>query len=124
MGSGPRSTRAQQGLDINDRGSMSFDNEEQRLKADIPLPEIPAEELEKLLAKGLAHVRLVNEEQAGLASEQQDNGQWQQDITAARIRMRELEDRQQLLWKRLFEMEEGFAAPVEQAETVPGVLPW
>jgi Ca-activated chloride channel family protein len=124
MGSGPRSTRAQQGLDINDRGSMSFDNEEQRLKADIPLPEIPAEELEKLLAKGLAHVRLVNEEPAGLASEQQHNGQWQQDITAARIRMRELEDRQQLLWKRLFEMEEGFAAPVEQAETVPGVLPW
>lgn len=124
MGSGPRSTRAQQGLEINDRGSLSFDNEEQRLKADIPLPEIPAEELERLLAKGLAHVRLANEIQAGLASRQQHNGYWQQDITAARLRMRELEDRQQFLWKRLFEMEEGFAAPVEEAETVPGIVPW
>ena len=124
MGSGPRSTRAQQGLNITDSGSMSFDNDEQRLKAEIPLPQIPAEELDRLLAKGLAHVRLVNAERAGIASERQHNSQWQQDITAARIRMRELEDRQQLLWKRLFEMEEGFAAPVEEAETVPGILPW
>jgi len=125
MGSGPQSARAQQGLDINDSGSMSFDNEQERINADIPLPEMPAEELARLLARGLAHVRLANEKQAILASNRQQNhAQIQQDINAARIRMRELEDRQRLLWKRLFEMEEGFAAPVEETETVPGVLPW
>jgi tetratricopeptide (TPR) repeat protein len=125
MGSGPRSARAQQGLDINDSGSISFDNEQERKNADIPLPDIPAEELERLLARGLAHVRLANEKQAVLASSRlQNHAQIQQNINAARLRMRELEDRQQLLWKRLFEMEEGFAAPVEETETVPGVLPW
>ncbi len=50
--------------------------------------------------------------------------QWNQDIASARLRMRELEDRQALLWKRLFEMEEGFPAPLEEAEIVPGILPW
>ena len=125
MGTGPRTARAQQGLDINNSGSMSFDNEDERKNADIPLPEIPAEELEKLLARGLAHVRLANENQASLASDSRQNQtQWHQDVNAARLRMRELEDRQPLLWKRLFEMEEGFAAPVEEAEMVPGVLPW
>jgi hypothetical protein len=104
---------------------MSFDNEQERKKADIPLPDIPAEELERLLARGLAHVRLANENQAVLTSyRQQNHAQKQLDINAARLRMRELEDRQRLLWKRLFEMEEGFAAPVEETETVPGVLPW
>jgi Ca-activated chloride channel family protein len=125
MGSGPRSARAQQGLDINSSGSMSFDNEQERKRADIPLPEIPAEELERLLARGLAHVRLANEKQALLTgNRQQNHAQKQQDINAARLRMRELEDHQQLLWKRLFEMEEGFAAPLEETESVPGVLPW
>ena len=115
--------RTQQGLDINDSGSMSFDNEEERKNAEIPLPEIPAEELELLLARGLAHVQLVNNNQA-VSNRFQGKKQTQQDITAASLRMRELEDNQQLLWKRLFEMEEGFAATVEKAEPVPGVLPW
>lgn len=123
MGSGPRSVRAQQGLDINDSGSMSFDNEEERKNAEIPLPEIPAEELELLLAFGLAYVQLANNNQA-VSTRHQGQKQTQQDITAASLRMRELEDNQQLLWKRLFEMEEGFAAAVEKAEPVPGVLPW
>ena len=123
MGSGPKSARAQQGLDINNSGSMSFDNEEERKNAEIPLPEIPAEELELLLARGLKHAQLANNNQA-VSTHHQGQKKTQQDITAASLRMRELEDNQQLLWKRLFEMEEGFAAAVEKAEPVPGVLPW
>jgi len=125
MGTGPRTARAEQGLDINKQGSMAFDNEEERKKAKLPLPDIPPEELSKLLAKGLAHVRLVQNgsSSSGLIT---DNNQsrWHQDIVAARLRMRELEDIQVLLWKRLFEMEEGFPAPLEEAEVVPGNLPW
>ena len=49
---------------------------------------------------------------------------WYQDIDKARLRMRELEDRQALLWKRLFEMEEDFPAPLEEAKTLPGIPPW
>ncbi len=123
MGSGPQSVRAQQGLDINDSGAMSFDNEEERKNAEISLPEIPAEELEIFLARGLAHVQLANNKQA-VSTRIQEQKQSQQDITAASLRMRELEDNQSVLWKRLFEMEEGFAATLEKAEPVPGVLPW
>lgn len=125
MGTGPRSARAEQGLDINNQGSMAFDNEEERKNADIPLPDIPPQELSKLLAKGLAHVRLAQDgsSSAGLIAGNKQS-RWHQDITAARLRMRELEDLQVLLWKRLFEMEEGFPAPLEEAEIVPGILPW
>ena len=125
MGSGPRTARAQQGLDINDSGSVSFDNEEERKNMILPLPELPKEELETLLARGLAHVKLANDRQVKLTNKAViGSGPRPLDVTNARMRMRELEDRQQLLWKRLFEMEEGFAVPLEQAETVPGVLPW
>jgi Ca-activated chloride channel family protein len=125
MGTGPRSARAQQGLDINNRGSMAFDNEEERKNADIPLPDIPPQELAKLLARGLAHVRLAQNGSSstdGITGNNQSR--WHQDTAAARLRMRELEDLQALLWKRVFEMEEGFAAPLEEAENVPGNLPW
>ena len=124
-GSGPRTARAQQGLDMNDSGSVSFDNEEERKNMILPLPELPKEELETLLARGLAHVKLANDRQVKLTNKAViGSAPRPLDITNARMRMRELENRQQLLWKRLFEMEEGFAVPLEQAETVPGVLPW
>ncbi len=125
MGTGPRSARAEQGLDINNQGSITFDNEEERKNTELPLPDIPPQELSKLLAKGLAHVRLAQNGSSSpglIAADKQPR--WHQDITAARLRMRELEDLQVLLWKRLFEMEEGFPAPLEEAEIVPGILPW
>ena len=125
MGSGPRTARAQQGLDINDSGSVSFDNEEQRKNMTLPLPELPKEELEILLVRGLTHVKLVKNKQLNVTSNGvMTSGPSPLDVTNARMRMRELEDRQQFLWKRLFEMEEGFAVPLEQAESVPGVFPW
>ncbi len=125
MGTGPRTARAEQGLDINNQGSLAFDNEEERKNTELPLPDIPPQELSKLLARGLAHVRLAQNGSTS-AGVNADNNQsrWYQEITAARLRMRELEDLQALLWKRLFEMEEGFPAPLEEAEIVPGVLPW
>ncbi|MEA1888575.1 MAG: VWA domain-containing protein [Pseudomonadota bacterium] len=124
MGTGPRTARAEQGLDINNQGAMAFDNEEERKNAELLLPDIPPQELSKLLARGLAHVRLAQDgsSPSGLTADRQS--QWHQEIAAARLRMRELEDLQALLWKRLFEMEEGFPAPLEEAEIVPGILPW
>ena len=122
MGSGPRSARARAGIDINSSGSITFDNEEERKKADIPLPKLPVEELEKLVALGLQHVRLASTATGNDRKAQQANRV--QDINTARIRMRELEDRQVLLWKRLFEMEEGFPAPLEEAKILKGVEPW
>ena len=128
MGTGPRTARAQQGLDINDSGSVSIDNDEDRKNMTIPLPELPPEELEILLTRGLAHVKLASGKQSTLVingpidNDHRDHSAL--DVAGAHIRMRELEDRQQLLWKRLFEMEEGFAAPLEHAKSVPGVLPW
>ena len=125
MGSGLATMRANQGLDVNEDGSIFFDNDEERKKVFIPLPEIPAKELEALLARGLAHAQLADNSRQDISGSTSNNQpQWHQDINTVRIRMLELEDRQQLLWKRLFEMEEGFVAPVEEAKTIPGVLPW
>ncbi len=125
MGSGPRTARAQQGLDINSKGSMAFDNEEERKNAVIDLPLIPPQEIDRLLARGLEYIRLVQDEHSSSGlSAAGHRPEWNQDVAAARLRMRELEDLQVLLWKRLFEMEEGFAAPLEEAETIPGVKAW
>ena len=125
MGTGPRTARAEQGLDINNQGAMAFDNEEERKNTELPLPDIPPQELSKLLARGLAHVRLAQNGSSSTGGTTGNNqSRWHQDTAAARLRMRELEDMQALLWKRVFEMEEGFAAPVEEPVNVPGVQPW
>lgn len=125
MGSGPRMARAIEGLEINDQGSISFDNEEERKNVVIPLPDIPVKNLQEMLARGLDHARVAKGNQPGLAGISPASGyQLSQDINAAYIRMRELDDHQLFLWKRLFEMEEGFAASVEEAKTIPGIHPW
>ena len=70
----------------------------------------------------MQNVRLASTTTGAEIKAQQDR--LTQDINTARIRMRELEDRQVLLWKRLFEMEEGFPAPLEEAKILKGVAPW
>ena len=100
-------------------------NEEERKNVVIPLPDIPVKNLQEMLARGLDHARLAKGNQPGLAGISPASGyQLSQDINAAYIRMRELDDHQLFLWKRLFEMEEGFAASVEEAKTIPGIHPW
>lgn len=88
------------------------------------LPELPKDEMNRLLEKGLAHLQL-------LESEQQKNNSkklQQQKVNEARIYLNELAEQNSgssaAMWKRLFEVEEGFPGSLDKPETVPGIRPW
>ena len=48
----------------------------------------------------------------------------QQNLIKARLFMLQLQDQPATLWQRLFELEEGFAAPQNEPHEIPGVPPW
>ncbi len=91
-------------------------------KLAFSLPQIPKAELDILLQKGMDYLHLV----------QGDNGdstqllkKKQQAINNARLYLLNIESSSSSkLWKRLFEVEEGFPAKLKQPEDVPGVIAW
>ena len=88
---------------------------------DVALPKIPAEEWTKLLDKGLEHLRLMEADKEAL----QQQKEHQQDIETARVHLLNRETKaSNALWKRLFEIEEGFAGKLDKPKEVPGVQPW
>jgi len=115
-GSGPRSTRAAEGLDIGERSSLSIDDSEEQ--APTPLPPLP-ENAEALIARGLERIELAAAEATAAPSVT-----WQQDLAQARLRMQGLEEKPERVWKRLFEIEEGFPAPLPQPRNLPEASPW
>lgn len=120
-GSGPQRALPTESINVSDSASLALEDSETAPKT-APLPELPAtnDGLEALIARGLAHVRLAAE------TAQQDNvaGRRPADVARAQQQMEALQDTQALLWKRLFEMEEGFAAPLDTPRDMPGVAPW
>lgn len=115
-GRGPRSARAAEGLDVGASSSLSLDDREEQ--PEIPLPPLP-EDAEAMIARGLEHITL-----ASGASDQVATVTWQQDLAQARLHMQGLQEAPEIVWKRLFEIEEGFPAPLEQPRNRPGVRPW
>lgn len=85
------------------------------------LPELPTEELRRLLDKDIQAFKLLQ----GDDGENAQKKKIQQDTEQARIQLMQLEDNQSnALWKRLFEIEEGFPGQLEKPKTIPGVRPW
>jgi Ca-activated chloride channel family protein len=116
MGRGAASRRAAEGIDINEDGSLSLDSDEDSKL----ISTIPKKQLDAWVARGLDNARLV----ASTTDNVVDQSRWMQEKTRARIRMRELQEQQARLWKRLFEMEDGYPAPLEEPRQLPGVAPW
>jgi Ca-activated chloride channel family protein len=121
-GRGPRSLLA----DENTRGSgdFSLDDKEQALtqSARSGLQQGDPGLLD-IIASGKGDVQVADE-----TIQAQDSGAMSpvnamQLLLARRIVMQGKRD-QSGLWKSLFEEEEGFPAPLEQAVSEPGVLPW
>ena len=86
-------------------------------------PNLSSSDLADLVTRGLQYAQRTGQ------VEIMDNGQlkWPQHAPSAviaRSQMMMIEDRPAQLWKRLFEMEEGFPAPLEEPRNLPGVLPW
>ncbi len=84
----------------------------------LKLPEIPKEYLNDLLSKGLAHLQMLDSKQA------KEKRQKQRKIAQARISLLRDQDSSLDMWKRLFEVEEGFPAKLDVPKSVPGQQPW
>ncbi|MGV6858983.1 MAG: VWA domain-containing protein [bacterium] len=113
---------AKEGTKIRDTGILPTNEGTESRSPSGPLPALPALSEEAVSA--------FLEKAQPAAARQQESQKIQGDntdqiaLTRARLKMENLEDQQPRLWKRLFEMEEGFAAPLQQSKPVAGVLPW
>lgn len=117
-GTGPASRRAADGLDVGENATVSLADDE---NADfVPDPVDPDALPEALILRGLERLRL-QQEAGGAARSQRIR---EQALGIARLRMEGLADDQALLWKTLFELEEGFVSPLDEPARMQGVAPW
>ncbi len=121
-GRGPRRAGVIAGAPVGPAASLSLDDADDRRKRAAPLPRLPDRRLAEYIQRGLDRARLAADG---------DDDTWRSAAQAraltladARLRMKMLDDNQAALWNRLFEMEEGFPAPVEEPRVMPGVTPW
>lgn len=133
QGRGVRSASVAEGTDINENTTVSMGDSDSKKKDTIPLPELPNisdDALQKLLTAGLKNIQLAEERLSGQSdpprSQQQTDGQpaTNIDLVRAQQKANAMTDAQHELWKRVFEIEEGFPAPVDKPYTLPGVNPW
>jgi len=121
-GTGPKSAKIEDGTEIeNSKVTLSSDEDEQA-QALYDLP-ISNKLLNKLIQRGITHSIISSPK----IYDNRTNSQWKYDHTT--IDMVEILVKQEKiddfnLWKRLFEIEEGFPAPVIEPHTKDGVNPW
>ena len=126
QGRGSQSSSVADGTEINENTSVSIGDDENTLDSNIPLPELPdinEDIVKKLILTGLKNIKLaeqshVSTQYPGVQSSKNIN------LIQAQQQLNAISDLQHLLWKRLFEIEEGFPAPVEEPRIIPGVKPW
>ena len=124
-GAGPQLASPAESIATDQSGFLAIEENETREKKNLPLPalaELSNATIESLINKGLNHIQLAAND-AALANQATPNFRQLAFITA-QLLMNEVEDQQANLWKRLFEMEEGFPAPLSEPRQVPGVSPW
>jgi Ca-activated chloride channel family protein len=125
MGAGARSNRAEPGVDTNEAGAVSIDESDDTDKPDEIIQAIPGHDqagIENLVEKGMEHIRLA----ADNAADVQDSSRRKQEmsLSTARLHMQTLGDQQADLWKRVFEMEQGFPGSLKKPQQLRGVSPW
>jgi len=98
---------------------------ENTLSENIPLPKLPdinEDIVKQLIISGLENIKLAELGYAEQTLKHDVNKNI--NLTKAQQQLKLINDSQHLLWKRLFEIEEGFPAPVESPRKLPGVKPW
>ncbi len=119
-GRGPRSARAADDVVISENSSVSLDDSESlssntnnvyiNKKIDIP---------EFIILRGLAFAKDAQN------TRQSTNSNGEKHLTKLNLsQLNKLLDNQSTLWRRIFEIEEGYPAPLDEPESLPGVLPW
>lgn len=124
-GRGPRAGRAETGTEIGENSAVSVDDSD----VDSPGPAGPASpamteqmHLDELVRRGVEHARLAasdTDNEPGIG-----NLVDEQSVAEGKRLVQVSQDEPALLWKRVFEIEEGFAAVVETPRPVDGLAPW
>lgn len=124
QGRGARSASLENGSEISNNASLSLDSKNNKKITNLPdIPEINNDTLNKLIAEGLKNISLAtNQSNDSVATTYPENTDYNSYVLELKSNM--LSDSKSLLWKRLFEIEEGFPAPVEIPHQLPGVNPW
>ena len=125
QGRGARSERVADGTEISENASVSMGDNNQ-LNKNIPLPELPNidnETIKRLIISGLDNIKFAEQ---GDLNIKKSRVQQVNNVDSLNIynQTNNINDSQHLLWKRMFEIEEGFPAPVDERKTLPGVMPW
>lgn len=119
-GTGSRTAAIQEGIDVgNSKLSLSNNDSEKPLY----VFNSPQNLVNRLIQRGIKHSIISSPK----IDNDTSNTQWNYDYTT--INMVELLVRQEKeddfkLWKRLFEIEQGFPAPVDTPHVKEGVKPW
>jgi len=129
QGRGPRSASAAEGTEISDNTSVSLSGSKNKKTENIPLPDLPnisKATLDKLISKGLKNIQLAeqNSDSSTSGAQYQKQEEININLIRAQQKTKAITDIQHLLWKRVFEIEEGFPAPIEKPHTLPGMKPW
>ena len=126
QGRGARSERVADGTEINENTSVSMGDDDNKINSDIPLPELPnidEDTLKKLIISGLENIEFAEQGNSKTNQPKQNNSP-NIELLNVQQKINKIDDNQHLLWKRLFEIEEGFPAPVDERKTLPGIKPW
>ena len=120
-GRGPRTAPVADNVELNESTNVSIDDSESSTKntahnaADSAL-DIP----EFIILKGLEFAEKSNAN----AVETIGNKSTALSTASVNSQLDKLYDNQPALWRRIFELEEGYPAPLDEPDKIPGVLPW
>lgn len=118
-GKGARSARAADNVAIT-QGRLSIDGSESETKADLSLQDtLPASQAgaQRLLQSAPAAAQIERDQDIG----------WTYEIDSAQaiqVQHTQFSVDEKVLWQRLYEGEEGFAAPQDKPHVLPEVSPW
>jgi len=120
-GRGPRTAPVADNIELNESNNVSIDDSESSINdtehnaADSAL-DIP----EFIILKGLEFAEKSN----ATAGETIDGKNTALFTVSANSQLNKLYDNQPALWQRIFELEEGYPAPLDEPDKIPGVLAW
>jgi len=120
-GQGSKTARAADNIEINENNNVSLDSSNseniEHITASVNHEQVIPE---FIVLKGLEFAKTSSSNNVSFSG----NKNLELPSTASTHQLINLHDNQPLLWKRIFELEEGYPAPLSEPEVVPGVSPW
>ena len=126
QGRGTQSSYVPESSEIGDNTSVSVSENDTLPEQVIPLPNLPnmdKKEIEKLILSRLKNIKLAKKSNTANNDEVFSDIGFTSTLNIEQYLIKTKEN-QYLLWKRLFEIEEGFPASVDEPRQVPGIEPW